>query len=98
MSAGSQQLFLVQYYSEYQKYLEENKKEIIEEMVCDYDLVIFDGFLFFDDMQKYIIKKACENEIPVCFVAKVLDKGVSNFLLEDNLIMFLRKNCSPLLN
>ena len=60
------------------------QKEIIEEMVCDYDLVIFDGFLFFDDMQKYIIKKACENDIPVCFVAKVLDKGVSNFLLEDN--------------
>ena len=60
------------------------QKEIIEEKVCDYDLVIFDGFLFFDDMQKYIIKKACENDIPVCFVAKVLDKGVSNFLLEDN--------------
>ena len=60
------------------------QKKIIEKMVCDADLVVFDGFLFFDDMQRFIIKTAYKNNIKVCFVVKVFDKNVANFLLKDN--------------
>ena len=63
------------------------QKETVIKKVKTADFIVFDGFLFFNDMQKFIIKTAKENDIKTCFVIKVLGNNLTDFLLEENFRM-----------
>lgn len=65
------------------------QKEYINKIIMESDALFLDGFLFFDDLQSYIIKSALEQEKTVYIVSKQFADGMGRFILEDALKPFL---------
>ena len=64
------------------------QKEYIDKTIADSEAVFLDGFLFFDDLQSYIIRSALEQEKAVYIVSKQFADGTGRFILEDALKPF----------
>ena len=68
--------------SDYKSFLE-CKKELIQTIIKSNDAVFFDGFLFFDDVQSFVIKTALDNNIPVFITTKVFDENLGGFIVKN---------------
>lgn len=68
------------------------QKEYINKIIKDSEAVFLDGFLFFDDLQSYIIKYALDQEKAVYIVSKQFADGTGKFILEDALKPFLERS------
>ena len=65
--------------------IQDRLKKEIDNRVSEIDKLFLDGFLFFDDMQKYLLKSAVEQGKEVFIVAKYsISDRTNSFLLEDN--------------
>ena len=65
--------------------IQDRLKKEIDNRVSEIDKLFLDGFLFFDDMQKYLLKSAVEQGKEVYIVAKYsISDRTNSFLLEDN--------------
>ena len=62
---------------------QEKKKIAIQESISAVDALFFDGFLFFDDIQKYVIKHAIESKKEVFVISKQFSDGSGAFIVED---------------
>ncbi|MBC2726982.1 hypothetical protein [Desulfosporosinus sp.] len=60
-------------------------KDHIHQAIRAADKIFIDGFLFFNDLQKFVITTAVQEQKPVCFIAKFSSSDrVSSFLYNDN--------------
>ena len=70
------------------KIFSECKKQMINTFVSNTDAVFMDGFLFFDEIQTYIITCALNLGKPVYIVSKQFSDGTGEFILKDSLRRF----------
>jgi len=63
----------------------ERLKQTISGYIEGLNAIVLDGFLFFDDLQKFIIKTAEEKKATVYLISKQFPDGSGDFLLDDNL-------------
>lgn len=61
------------------------QKDAIKTSLTKINAIFFDGFLFFDELQKYILKTAIELNKPVFILSKQFEDGTGLFLLEESL-------------
>lgn len=66
------------------KLFTDKQKDIISDRLNKIDVLVMDGFLFLNDIQRYIIKTAHSKNIDLYFVIKTFDNNTSNFIFEDN--------------
>lgn len=63
----------------------QRQKQAISTYLDSVSAVILDGFLFFDDLQKFIIKTAETKGIVIYLISKQFADGTGQFILNDNL-------------
>lgn len=61
------------------------QKECIDKRILECEALVLDGFLFFDDMQKYLLQTAIRFDKAVYIVSKQFYDGVGEFILSDAL-------------
>ena len=66
------------------KLFSEKQKTLIANRLDNIDTLFMDGFLFLNDMQRYIVKTAHQKNISIYFIIKSFDAETSNFIIEDN--------------
>lgn len=64
---------------------QEKKKSVIQESIAAVDALFIDGFLFFDDIQKYTIKCAVESGKEVFIISKQFSDGSGAFIVEETI-------------
>lgn len=60
-------------------------KDVFKQVIAMYDTIVFDGFLFFNDLQRFIIEVAGQQEKEIIIITKYnyYDK-ISDFLVDEN--------------
>ena len=71
--------------------------QFLFESINDYDTIIFDGFLFFNDEQNLLIEEAIRKQKNIVFLAKTMKADKSDFLL-NSLYLPLEKEFNINLN
>ena len=61
------------------------KKIAIQESISTVDALFFDGFLFFDDVQKHVIRCALESNKEVFVISKQFSDGSGAFIVEETI-------------
>lgn len=66
------------------KLFTDKQKEKISKSLDNIDVLVIDGFLFLNDIQRYIVKTAHSKNVDIYIVVKTFENNTSNFIFEDN--------------
>ena len=67
------------------KIFSDKQKEILIDLISKEDVLFFDGFLFFNEIQRFILSAAIELGKSLCFISKQFTDKMGDFIFERNI-------------